>query len=267
MTEPEIVIVADAAAAARAAADRIAMSLQLAVATHDRADWATTGGSGAAGIYQGLAAPPLRGAVPWDRVHTWWGDDRFVPRDHPMSNVKAFDAILLESSDGEEGTGFDAFEPVSIPVANLHPFRTGETIGAGHDAAACAAALATELRHAGLTEVDGWPVLDLVLLGIGADGHVLSVFPDSAAFDSTELALAIPAPTHIEPHLPRVTLHPAIVRVAREVVVVATGASKAAILATILGPDRDPRRLPAQLARRGGATWFLDEAAAAQLRG
>ncbi|MGP1674793.1 MAG: 6-phosphogluconolactonase [Candidatus Limnocylindrales bacterium] len=267
MTEPDIVIVADAAAAARTAAERIAMTLQLAVETRDRADWATTGGSAAVGIYRGLAAPPLRGAVPWDHVHTWWGDDRFVPRDHPLSNVKAFDAIVLDAADGEEGTGFDAFERVAIPIANVHPFRTGETIGAGRDAAACAAALAVELRAEGLTEVDRWPVFDLVLLGIGADGHVLSVFPSSAAFDSEDLALAIPAPTHIEPHVGRVTLNPAIVRVAREVIVVASGAAKAQILAEILGSDRDPRRLPAQLARRSGATWILDEAAAAQLPG
>lgn len=267
MTEPDIVIVADPASAARMAAKRIAMTLQLAVDTRGRADWAATGGSAAVGIYQGLAAPPLRGAVPWELVHTWWGDDRFVPRDHPLSNVKAFDAIVLDAADGEEGTGFDAFERVAIPIANLHPFRTGETIGAGRDAAACAAALAAELRAAGLTESDGWPVFDLVLLGMGADGHVLSVFPGSSAFDSGELALAIPAPTHIEPHVERVTLNPAIVRVAREVLVVTTGAEKAAILAEILGPDRVPRRLPAQLARRSGATWILDEAAAAQLPG
>ncbi len=267
MTEPEIVIVADAAAAAALAADRIAVSLQVTVETRGRADWATTGGSAAAGIYGALSTQPLRRAVPWGAVHTWWGDDRFVPRDHPLSNVSAFDSMMLDAADGEEGTAFDPFPGVRIPLANLHPFRTGEAIGAGRDAASCAAELAAELRAAGLAERDGWPVLDLVLLGIGGDGHVLSVFPGSSAFGSSDWALAIPAPTHIEPEVERVTLNPAIIKVAHHVLVVATGAAKAEILAAILTERIDPTRLPAQLARRADATWILDTAAAARLPG
>ena len=106
-------------------------------------------------------------------------------------------------------------------------FPTGEAIGNGRGAAWCAATLAEDLRVAGLEQADGWPVFDLLLIGIGGDGHVLSVFPGSAALDSTELALAIPAPTHIEPHVERVTLNPAIVRVARELLAVVTGDEKA----------------------------------------
>jgi 6-phosphogluconolactonase len=200
-------------------------------------------------------------------VRFWWGDDRFVPRDHPLSNVSAFDSMMLDAADGEEGTAFDPFPGVRIPLANLHPFRTGEAIGAGRDAASCAAELAAELRAAGLAERDGWPVLDLVLLGIGGDGHVLSVFPGSSAFGSSDWALAIPAPTHIEPEVERVTLNPAIIKVAHHVLVVATGAAKAEILATILTERIDPTRLPAQLARRADATWILDTAAAARLPG
>ncbi len=112
---------------------------------------------------------------------------------------------------------------------------------------------------------DGWPVLDLIVVGVGGDGHLLSVFPDSAAFDSTAWALAIPAPTHIEPHVERVTLNPALLGSADDVLVVATGASKADILADVFGPTHDPRRWPAQLARRPGSTWIVDEAAAVRL--
>jgi 6-phosphogluconolactonase len=209
--------------------------------------------------------PPLRDTIRWDRVHTWWGDDRFVPRDHPLSNFSAFASIMLDAADGEEGTGFDAFPPVPIPVEHVHPFRTTEAIGAGRGAASCAAELAAELHTAGPAVVEGWPMFDLILLGVGADGHVLSVFPGSAAFDSPDWALAVPAPTHIEPHVERVTLNPAVLRYARQTIVVATGQAKAAIIAQALGSERDPRRWPVQLARGSRATWILDKAAAANL--
>lgn len=263
MTDATIQVATDAGAADALAAEYIARALIEAVARRGRADWATTGGSTPAGIYRRLVEEPLRSAVPWPAVHVWWGDDRFVPRDHPASNVKALDDILI----GVEGDSIN--EPsrhgVPLPVANLHPFRTTEAIGGAHGAAWCAAALADELRGAGLEEADGWPVFDLMFLGIGPDGHLLSVFPNSPALDSTELALAIPAPTHVEPHIERVTLNPAVVGAARDVLMVAHGADKAAMLADVLGPVSDPRRWPGQLALRAGATWILDEAAAARL--
>jgi len=252
--EPAIVTVADPDEAAGLAAERIANSLARAVAVRDRADWATAGGSAPVGIYRRLTEPPLADAIRWARVHVWWGDDRYVPRDHPLSNVLPLDDILLDPDHG-----------VVIPGANLHPFRTGEAIGAGWDAAWTAATLAGELRAAELPLAGGWPVLDLVLVGVGTDGHILSVFPGSAAFDVADWALAVPAPTHIEPHVERVTLNPAILGAARDVLVVATGAAKAEVIGEIFGQVRDARRWPAQLARRAGATWILDAAAAARL--
>jgi 6-phosphogluconolactonase len=264
-SEPEIVIVPDRDAGAVEAAARVAAILAGAMTSRARADWATTGGSTPIGIYRRLILPPLADGVPWAEIHVWWGDDRFVPRDHPLSNVKPLDDILVGIARGEEGTAGGRPGGVALRVGNLHPFRTGEAIAEGRDAAWCAAALADELRAAGLASADGWPVFDLVLVGIGADGHLLSVFPGSTAFDSTELAMAIPAPTHIEPHVERVTLNPAVLRAARQVLVVAYGSDKAPVLGQIFGSERDPRRWPAQLARRSGATWVLDEAAAANL--
>jgi 6-phosphogluconolactonase len=265
MSEPEIVIVADPEAASLRAAGFIAASLRAAVERRGRGDWATTGGSAAIGIYRRLAEPGPRDAVPWADVHTWWGDDRFVPRDHPLSNVKAFDDVLLDMAGHVAGAAVASAVGVHIPPENLHPFRATEAIGAGDGPEACAAQLEAELRAAGLPEIDGWPVFDLVILGIGPDGHILSVFPGSSAFDSPAWALPIPAPTHVEPHVARVTLNPAIVTAARDVLVVAHGAGKAGVLATIFGPEVDLGRWPAQLARRAGATWILDEAAAANL--
>jgi 6-phosphogluconolactonase len=259
-----IVVVPDPTAGAAEAAEHIARSLVAAADARGRADWVTTGGSTVPGIYGRLAAEPLVDEMPWEHVHIWWGDDRMVPRDHPWSNVKPLDDILLGIGWGEEGTaGGPAGVP--LPIENLHPFRAGEAIAHGRDAASCAADLSGELKAAALDEQDGWPVLDLIVVGMGPDGHILSVFPGSPAFASDALALAIPAPTHIEPHVERVTLNPALLRVAREVLVVAFGAAKAATVAEVFGPERDPARWPAQLATRPGSTWILDEAAASAL--
>ena len=264
MTDERLTIVADAEDASLTAARHIAASLRAAVTERGRADWATTGGSAAPGIYRHLVDDPARDAIPWELVHVWWGDDRFVPRDHPLSNVRPLDDILLDWAQHEEGTS-GRHPIVPLPIANLHPFRSGEAIGASRDAASVAAAMAAELADAGLPVKDGFPVLDLVVLGVGGDGHILSVFPGSAAFDATAWAVDIPAPTHIEPHVPRVTMHPGIVRVARDVLVVATGSGKADVLAEIFGDTLDERRWPARLARHARATWILDEAAATRL--
>jgi 6-phosphogluconolactonase len=220
-----------------------------------------TGGSTATGLYRSLVGVAFRDLVAWEAVHVWWGDDRYVPRGHPLSNVTAFDEVML----GDGG--------VPIPGEQLHPFRTSEAIGEGLGAAWCAAALADELRSAGLPVGspgepllgDGWPAFDLLVLGVGGDGHILSVFPGSAALGASALAMAIPAPTHIEPHVERVTLNPRLVAAARRVVVIATGTGKASVIGEIFGPARDPGRWPAQLALREGATWILDAAAAALL--
>lgn len=272
--EPELLVVADPDAAARAAAERIARALADAVADRGVAHWVSTGGSTPGPIYRHLARPPLREAVPWARVHIWFGDERFVPADHPRSNAKIALSDLLEmpSISGTSGTGGDGIavltgqaSGVLLPAENFHPIPTGDAIGRGRDADWAAERYVEMLRASGPPTEGGWPVFDLVLLGIGPDGHLMSVFPGSAAFEESRIALAIPAPTHVEPHIGRVTLHPRILDVARAVLVVVNGESKAAIVAEILGSELDPRRLPAQTARRAGATWILDEAAAARL--
>lgn len=273
--EPDVRILDDPDATSLAAAEALADALREAVERRGRADWATTGGSTPVGIYRALAVEPLRPRVPWSAVHAWWGDDRFVPRDHPLSNVMPLDQVLLSASAraGMSGTGADAaevelgIEPgVPMPVENVHaPLMTMaiadsagvDRIASGYDA---------ELRAAGLPVADsGFPIFDVMLLGIGADGHVLSVFPGSPLFEAEAWANPVPAPTHIEPHVARMSLHPRVVEAARSVIVVAHGAAKAEMLATVLGPERDEHRWPAQLARRPGATWFLDRAAAGSL--
>jgi 6-phosphogluconolactonase len=272
--EPAIGVLRDADAVSAAAADQIADLLRDAVDARGRADWATTGGSAPIGIYRRLGTAPLRETVPWFGIHLWWGDDRYVPRDHPLSNILPADQILLAAA-AHSGTDWLADEPsdaiegvhpgAPIPIENVHPFPIGEAIGEARGPEWAATEYAVELREAGLETRDGWPVFDLVLLGVGPDGHVLSVFPGSTALDDDAWALAVPAPTHVEPHVARVTLNPHVLDVARQVLVVVHGAAKADVVAAIFGGKRDPRRWPAQLARRPGVGWLLDEAAAARL--
>ena len=251
--EPTLIVLPNSGAVSMAAAERFATIAEDAVSQRGRADIATTGGSTPAGIYHHLTDPPLRDHVPWDRLHLWWGDDRFVPRDDVRSNIRAVDEILL---------GGPHDHRVPLPDANLHPFPVGEAREAGHDADWCAERYEDELRAALPISPSGWPVFDLVLVGIGPDGHLLSIFPGSDAFERTEWVLRVPAPTHLEPMVERVTLNPAILDVAASLLVVSYGASKASIVARLLGQARDERRWPAQRARRTGAIWLLDAAAA-----
>jgi 6-phosphogluconolactonase len=275
MSEPTVVTLADPEACSVAAAERIIEILDVAIDSRGEAHWATTGGSTPGSIYRYLTTEPLRDEIDWRRVHLWFTDERFVPTDHPLSNAKIAHSILLNTSQrhGESGQGGDRADVaigrtsgVGIPVDQVHVFETGTAIGAGHDEVWVAHAYAEALRADGPDTDDGdWPAFDLILLGIGPDGHILSAFPGSEAFDSTDWAVAIPAPTHVEPHVSRITLNPAIVPAARELIVVSHGEGKATILRDILTGPRDERRLPAQLARRPGATWFLDRAAASLL--
>lgn len=254
--EPQLRICDDADAAARAAAELIAAALEAAVRERGHAHWATTGGSTPALVYRHLVSDPLRHAVDWRGVHVWWGDDRFVPRDHPLSNVLPLDQVLGSADAG-----------VDIPPANIHAPRMTEAIGASRGLEWVAERYEDELRAAGPPQgAGGFPAFDVLFLGIGPDGHLLSVFPGSPLFETDRWASAVAAPTHVEPHVARMSLHPGVVAAARLAMPVAFGEGKAAILASVFGPERDERRWPAQLARRDGATWFLDRAAAARLR-
>jgi 6-phosphogluconolactonase len=275
MTEPTVVILATPEACALAAAERIVEILDVAIDDRGEAHWVTTGGSSPAAIYDHLADSPLRDELDWRRVRLWFTDERFVPIDHRLSNAKiALDRLLDAgafgglSGTGQSGVDVEIGREPGVPIRwdDFHPFPTGAAIGEGRDNHWCAARYVEELRADGPEENDdGLPAFDLVLLGVGPDGHILSVFPDSKAFDEPAWALGVPAPTHVEPHVARVTLNPALVEASRDILVVSTGASKADVLADVLKGPVEPRRLPAQLARRAGATWILDQAAAAKL--
>jgi 6-phosphogluconolactonase len=255
--EPELTVVADPDAAASHAAERIAAALVAAVELRGRADFCTTGGNTPIPIYRLLAHAPLVDAIPWPLVHFWWGDDRFVPRGHPESNVTSLDDVLLGGGEGEPGSA-------PLPSANIHPYPTTQAIAGHHDNRWCAAQYAEEMAgHLPLAD-GNWPAFDLILVGVGDDGHLLSVFPDSGALDSFTWTMGIPAPQHIGPHLPRMTINPRMLEAA-PVLVVTWGESKADALGHVFGETRDDRRWPVQRTRRPGAAWIVDEAAAARI--
>jgi 6-phosphogluconolactonase len=275
-SEPHVDVLPDADAATRAAATLLASALADAVRERGRADWATTGGSTVVPIYRALASPPLRDVIPWDRVHVWWGDDRFVPRDHPLSNRRPLDDGLLNAAGlaGTSGTGAAGIDVhlgelpgVPLPAANVHGMPIDEAIADGTPERA-ARAYEAQLRSAPLArDRSGVPILDVILAGVGPDGHVFSVFPGSPLLDSPALVAAVPAPSHVEPHVARISLSPRFLTATRLPIVVILGAAKAEIAAAVLAGPRDVRRYPSQLARRAGAAWFLDAAAAGRLPG
>ncbi|MFI5253917.1 MAG: 6-phosphogluconolactonase [Candidatus Limnocylindrales bacterium] len=225
-----------------------------AIAGRGVAHIALTGGSTVPGLYRRLLTPEYGDAIDWSRVELWWGDDRIVPEgDHASHAYASRDTLLRPGSAATAAL----VHPFPIELANM-----GDAAAA--DAAEHYAALLRERVPAG---PDGLPVFDLVLLGMGSDGHILSVFPGSPALaPGAPLAMAIPAPTHIEPNLPRLTINPRLVTAARHVMIMCTGGAKASRVVEVLEGPLDVMRLPAQLARGDNAVWLLDEGAAALLK-
>jgi 6-phosphogluconolactonase len=264
---PAIEVLPSADTVHRAAAGFIARHLAEAIAARGVAHWATTGGSSAPGIYRALRDPALRDTVDWSKVHVWWGDDRFVPIDHPLSNVLPFDQVFLNSGGDDSGSTAATGEGVIVPAEHVHAIPCGEAIGLGEGPGWAAARYEATLLELGPAPgPDGVPAFDLLILGVGPDGHVLSVFPDSAVFDESALVVGVPAPMHVEPHVPRVTMHPRLVAAAGCVLVVTDGASKADLLAMCWGAPGSVRTLPARMTLLPQATWIVDEAAASGLR-
>jgi 6-phosphogluconolactonase len=289
MTGPRIIVVADDLELGRRGADYVCSSLEHAIAERGHAHLALTGGSTAIILYRAIATAPFRDRLDWRRVDLWWGDDRFVPFDHPDSNVLLAQETLLGaqlldppvlrgerygerpsggSASGERSQGpGEEPEGIVIPVRNVHPFPIPEAEAEGTGTDGCASRYGRELVAHLPLDHDGLPIFDLVLLGVGPDGHFLSCFPGSPLVDAPAppICAGVPAPTTASPHVPRVTCSPRLTEIARDVLVMGSGPSKAAIMNAVLAGPRDPHRHPSQIAARPGATWMLDAAAAADL--
>lgn len=259
---PEIVVLSDAEALASAAADRFCGWAQEAIDARGTAHVALTGGSSASALYLELRSESRRGRIDWPRLHLWWGDERFVPLDHPDSNAGLAIRLLFEPGSGAD----DRQDALPIPTDQVHAIPVAEAIADGTGPHGAATRYTEMMRAAIERWPTGVPVMDLVLLGLGPDGHILSVFPGSAALDrDAPLVMGIPAPTHLEPHLARVTLTPALVAAAEHVLVMVPGSDKAAIVARVLAEDEAPASVPAVLAAIPSATWLLIEGSAARL--
>ncbi len=226
---------------ARAAADQLAAIATAAVAARGGCSIALAGGSTPRRLYQVLAARG-RAALPWDAVDLWWGDERTVAPDHADSNYGTARAALIE------------------PLG-LAPDRVHRIAGEHADPEVAAAAYERALVAA----LGAPPVFDLVLLGMGADGHTASLFPGSAALAETArlvVASRVTSPL-VGGATTRITLTAAALSAARHTRFLITGADKAAVVAAVLtGP---PGRFPAQRIAGPDLVWLIDEAAAAGL--
>jgi 6-phosphogluconolactonase len=212
-----------------AAAVAVAGLLSEAIATRSAASLALAGGTTPRAMHEVLATLP---DVDWSRVSIYFGDERCVPPDHADSNYRMARESLLTR--------------VPIPDTNVH-----RMLGEFSDREAAARAYAELVPAA----------LDVIVLGIGEDGHTASLFPGSPALDERErLVLPVIGP---KPPPQRLTLTPPVLERARCLLMLASGAGKAEAVARALEGALDPRTTPAQLAR--GGTWMLDPAAASRL--
>jgi len=254
MSLPTVRVLVDAQGVAEAAADQIIEAATTAVAARGVFHLCTTGGSTPAALYRALREPSRAAQMPWAQTQVWFGDDRFVPRADPLSNVSPLDAQLLNpSSDGA---------PSPLSPSAVHPWPTTAA-----DAPTAVSAYLEDLRSAGVPHTpSGFPIFDLLLIGIGGDGHCLSVFPGSPlALESAPVAAGVPAPTHIEPHVPRLSFSLGVLASARAVIALAPGAGKAEALARIFSDSTAVADAPAKGALIPTATWLLDTASAAKL--
>ena len=228
---------ADATALAEAAAERV---LALIAANQGRIAICLTGGSSPKRLYALLGQEPYRSRIPWQRVHWFIGDERFVPVGDALHNMTMARQTFLDQC---------------APAANIHPIPTDAA-----NADAAARAYEHELKSFyGADRLDpAKPLFDVVLLGVGPDGHVASLFPDYPALDERERWVVGVATAPVAPEVPRVTLTFPALGSCREMLFEVAGPDKRAILTRVLAGEN----LPANRAYAAGETvWLVDNSA------
>ena len=234
----------DAETVAVRAAARVERQLQRAREQRGIAHLALSGGTTPARTYELLAGRSSIGTVAdWSGIQVWFADERCVPPEDEQSNHRLAAETLLG--------------PAAIPAERVHRMR-GE-LGPDEGAASYAGELLEHLGR-GAQEPPGPPVLDLIILGIGPDGHVASLFPGAATLEAGEDAICLGVHDSPKPPPERITLSLAVLRAARSCLLLATGAAKADAVSAMLG-EPSPH-VPASLLARERLTVIVDDAAA-----
>lgn len=232
-----VIAVSDSAALAKTAADRIVARI---AANGGRVAICLAGGSSPQQLYRLLATDGYRPRIPWQRVHWFIGDERLVRADDPLNNMATARRIFL-----------DRF----APTANIHPIPTDSA-----DPDEAARRYERELKSFyGADALDPTrPLFDVVLMGVGPDGHTASLFPgDPALAEMARWVVGVPI-AHVEPFVPRVTLTLPALGSCREMLFEVVGPEKRAILTHVLGGEN----VPANRAYSTGETiWLVDKAA------
>ncbi|MGW4346315.1 6-phosphogluconolactonase [Streptomyces sp. NPDC004690] len=250
MSTPQLVVHRDKDLMAQAAAARLITRIVDAQASTGSANVVLTGGRNGNGVLAALAAAPARDAIDWARLDLWWGDERFLPEGDPERNVTQAREALLDSVPLDP-------ERVHVMPASDGPY--------GADVEAAADAYAEELARAAGPENHGAvPSFDVLMLGVGPDTHVASLFPEHPGVRETERTVIgvhgspKPPPTRISLTLPAI-------RSAREVWLLAAGEDKANAVAMALSGAGEIQAPAAGAQGRTRTLWLLDTAAAAQL--
>src|SRR5712692_2891412 len=239
-------IVADAAALFRAAAEEFVQRAEAAVRERGSFAVALAGGSTPKGLYTLLAgdgAEGFKARVPWDRTHFFWGDERHVAPDHPESNYRMAHEAMLSH--------------VAVPPEHIHRIKTENP-----DAGQAAEQYEQVLREFFRLQPGQWPRFDLVLLGMGPDGHTASLFPGTDALHERQRLVVSNWVGKF--FTDRITLTPPVLNHAARVMFLVQGEDKAPALKAVLEGPLEPEQLPAQLIRPpdGKLLWLVDTTAA-----
>ncbi len=238
ITNRTVEVLADKSALVKRAQEIILSRLHAALESRDRFTIALSGGSTPKPLYEALSGQSL----PWSKIHIFWGDERYVPATHQDSNQLMARQAWLDK--------------IEIPETNIHPMNT-----ASGDPQQDAQQHELELRQFFQTQ-SGFPMFDLVLLGIGDDGHTASLFPHTEALSVRDRLITVGN----KDGQPRLTFTVPLLNQARCVLFLVAGASKRPALKQIFAAHGDEMQYPSRLIQpQGELLWLLDQAAGAEL--
>jgi 6-phosphogluconolactonase len=230
-------VLPDKAALLERSREVVLAKIQGAIQERDRCTIALAGGGTPKPLYEALSTQDL----PWEKIHIFWGDERYVPADHPDSNQRMARQAWLDQ--------------VTIPETNIHPMPTD-----GSSPAADADKHQAQLQEFFGTGAGEFPSLDIILLGIGDDAHTASLFPQTEALQVRDRLVTVGN----KDGQPRITFTAPLINQARCVVFLVAGAGKQGALEQIFAPEADALTYPARFIQPQGELWWLLDKAASQ---